>query len=356
MKRHPDLPTIRTSIKVPKEKAVASETTIRLWFQILRTCLYEWGELELMEDSSRIFNCDEINIKLCLESQKMIGLKSGRHSYDAASSQEESCLSLIESFSASGKIVTPTLIYPYQNLPDDIKNRIPTNFKYLNTPSGWMKSEAFLEYLTVVFCPWLEKNTVKKPVILFVDGHKTHISMSISNKCKNEGIILYLLPPYSRHILQPSDIGPLRLFKEYWSKKNRANQQEVIKHTDVAPYLASVIQTISISSIMDGFKSSGLYPFDVEQVDFTKVLEEDLDCTIEPNDPPDRNILFSEKVFTRGEYQTAKSIIETKLGVDIVSENRGTRTTMSPDLYTLWKLIVNEAEKPQITNKVINLI
>ncbi|KAG5895651.1 hypothetical protein JTB14_008660 [Gonioctena quinquepunctata] len=52
---------------------------------------------------------------------------------------------------------------------------------------------------------WLEDNHVEKPIILFLDGHRSHMTQTLSEFCQNNGIVLYALPPNTTHILQPAD-------------------------------------------------------------------------------------------------------------------------------------------------------
>ena len=43
----------------------------------------------------------------------------------------------------------------------------------------------------------------ERPVFLLVDGHTSHINLDISKFCKEDGILLYCLPPRSFHVTQP---------------------------------------------------------------------------------------------------------------------------------------------------------
>ena len=46
-----------------------------------------------------------------------------------------------------------------------------------------------------------------QPVLLLVDGLKAHQSLEVSKFCRENGIILYRLPPNATHILQPNDLS-----------------------------------------------------------------------------------------------------------------------------------------------------
>lgn len=46
---------------------------------------------------------------------------------------------------------------------------------------------------------WITTNNIKKTILFFVDGHRPHMSILLSQFCDDTGIILYLLPPNSTH-------------------------------------------------------------------------------------------------------------------------------------------------------------
>ena len=55
-----------------------------------------------------------------------------------------------------------------------------------------------------------------KPVVLFKDGAKTHLTLHLSNFCAQNGIELYCLYPNATHIIQPADISVFRPIKLGW--------------------------------------------------------------------------------------------------------------------------------------------
>lgn len=115
-------------------------------------------------------------------------------------------------FSAAGDITPPMVIYPYKRLPSDILNSVPDDWGVGCSDNGWMKNHLFYEYLGNVLYPHLKKG-VKFPIILFVDGHCTHLTYEISQLCTNLEIILIALYPNSTHIPQPADVAAFKPLK-----------------------------------------------------------------------------------------------------------------------------------------------
>ena len=58
-----------------------------------------------------------------------------------------------------------------------------------------MNAELFIEYLENIFDPYLLGNGIKFPVILFVDGHNSHITLDVSIVCNRLEIVLICLYP-----------------------------------------------------------------------------------------------------------------------------------------------------------------
>lgn len=112
--------------------------------------------------------------------------------------------------SAEAEIAPPMVLFPYKRLTSNAPYQLGSN------ESGWMNMETFFEYITHVFYPWLLKNNIQLPVVLFLDGHTSHISLPLSMFCKEKGIILVALLPNSTHILQPLDVAVFRPVKRTW--------------------------------------------------------------------------------------------------------------------------------------------
>ena len=270
MRRHKDV-SVRTPERVSKARVGVTEENIRAWFSSLEAYTKDANLEEMLGDSSRIFNCDETCVQLCPSTGKVIGIAGWKNIYEVAPGPEKSNLTFLGTFGANGAVVTPMIIYPYIRLPKDIVDSVPDHFHMATSETGWMKSETFYEYLANAFNPWLEEHQITKPVILYVVGHKTHLTMQASKFCEDHAIILYLLPPNTTHILQPADIGAFKPLKDYWRQEvidyQKGNPDCVVKRRNVAPLLSKVLKKISVSAITNGFRATGLYPLNADAVD-----------------------------------------------------------------------------------------
>lgn len=79
---------------------------------------------------------------------------------------------------ASGALAPTMILFPYkQRIPGEIYRKLPTNWAVGRTDTGWMNQDTFYLYLHDVF-PWLLEKKIVLPVIAFVDGHKSNVSIS----------------------------------------------------------------------------------------------------------------------------------------------------------------------------------
>lgn len=55
-------------------------------------------------------------------------------------------------------------------------------------------------------------------LVLFLDGHSSHLSLELSEFCKENRIIIVALFPNATHILQPQDVSVFGPMKQKWKK------------------------------------------------------------------------------------------------------------------------------------------
>ena len=62
------------------------------------------------------------------------------------------------------------------------------------------------------------RSSVEKKVLLIFDNHESHISIPALNFCKENGIVLSILPPHTSNKLQPLDIGVFKSLKHFYDQ------------------------------------------------------------------------------------------------------------------------------------------
>ncbi|KAI4469433.1 dde superfamily endonuclease [Holotrichia oblita] len=181
------------------------------------------------------------------------------------------------SFGANGQTTPPLIVYPYKRIPKDIAASVPKDWGLAASDSVWMKREIFFEYVGNIFCPFVLSLNIQFPVILFVDGHKTHLDRKLSELCTNLQIILTALYPNATPILQPADVSTFKPLKDGWKKGVmvwRRNHPTVeLQKVHFAPILKTVINnTITPDISTKGFRACGLCPWNPDALDYSKCL------------------------------------------------------------------------------------
>ena len=106
---------------------------------------------------------------------------------------------------AVGEFVPPVILFPGERLT----NVGLSGFEeavYRMTKSGWMDTESFLAYLYQIV-EFAKENDIVFPIILFVDGHSTHMSLTAAEFCRDNQVVHYCLVPNATHLMQPLDVG-----------------------------------------------------------------------------------------------------------------------------------------------------
>ena len=150
---------------------------------------------------------------LCPRTGKVLGPTGLSNVYEILAGSEKDTLTVVGTFAANGVIVPGMIIYPYMKPPRDLIEAVPEGWSISRSDNGWMKSKTFYEYVVNVPNSWLDDNGIKKPVLFFIDGAKTHLTLHLSNFCAQNGIELYCLYRNATHIIHPADVSVFRPIK-----------------------------------------------------------------------------------------------------------------------------------------------
>lgn len=198
--------------------------------------------------------------------RKVLAFRGMEDCYNIQKGNPKQTMSVLATISADGDILPPFLIFPYKRSQSWMTEE--NSFPFTLTDSGWMKTDAFCSFLTDQFIPELKKRDVTFPVLLFLDGHRSHVNLDVTDLCMENEIVLYCFPPNSTHILQPADVGLFKPLKDKWrvttSSWLRENPSEHISMRNLPSILSNVWTSLVPSYAKNGFRACGLYPWDPE--------------------------------------------------------------------------------------------
>lgn len=120
-----------------------------------------------------------------------------------------------------------------------------------------MNSDIFYAYKNVLH-PHLVKTGKKFPVVLFVDGHKSHLTYSVSELCTNLQIVLIALYPNCTLLLQPADVAAFKPLKTQWQKTVLEWRRTNPSHkTQFVPLLKITMEkSIKSQTIINGLRAT----------------------------------------------------------------------------------------------------
>ena len=113
------------------------------------------------------------------------------------------------------------------------KNSYPGT-RFNATMSGWSEELVFFDWLQLHFIPNVK--SVTRPILLIMDGRRSHLSTRIIKCAMDNGIHIECLPPHSTTILQPLDVLTLSKLKRSWKKLlsdhyRKTNSESLTKQT-----------------------------------------------------------------------------------------------------------------------------
>ena len=175
---------------------------------------------------------------------------------------------------AVGQSIPPMVIFEGKYLNHEwTVGEIPGTL-YGMSDKGWTDQELFLFWLK----HFLRYANPGRPLLLLLDGHSSHFELNSIELAKEEGVIIFCLPPHTTHRSQPLDscvFGPL---KKAWTEVCHTYQQDnpgaIISKYNFTPLFATAwLQSFSPNNLISGFRKCGIYPFNSEAIE---ILDDDI--------------------------------------------------------------------------------
>jgi DDE superfamily endonuclease len=297
MNDHPEL-----SFRVPQALTAAraqrgNPVIVRDHFAKLEKILKDY---ELAPE--QIWNMDETGFNIASRLEKVIAKKGARQVHKIAQGNSNEHISVCATISAGGHYIPPLIIYKGVRASAGLLDGSPAGTKAAFTESGYIHQNIFrmyMEHFNASVPP-------RRPVMLMLDGHGSHIDLSSIDYCRENNIILYALPPNTTHILQPAEIAFRNLKREYDKAVSRYNHENngalVTKLTFARVFGEAWIATYTPLAITQSFKATGIHPLNPNVIDPAR-LEPSLPTqNVDPLEPFAAPIASSSTVIvSRGE-------------------------------------------------------
>ncbi|XP_065662840.1 uncharacterized protein LOC136085459 [Hydra vulgaris] len=166
-------------------------------------------------DPSNIWNCDETGITTVHVPPKILAPKGKKQIGSITSAERGNNVTMIAAINATGNSIPPLLVFPRAKFKDYMLNNCPPGSVGAANKSGWSNEVIFVQFLEHFISN--VRPSIKKPVLLLMDNHESHVNISVIELAKKSGIVLMTFHPHTTHKMQPLDRGVFGPFKTFYN-------------------------------------------------------------------------------------------------------------------------------------------
>ncbi|KAG7294875.1 hypothetical protein JYU34_002823 [Plutella xylostella] len=259
----------RNNISIRKPEATSinritafNKTEVSLFFELLGQLMEKHKFVQ-----KNIYNCDETGISTVQTPGKILAAKGQKRVGSITSWERGKNITLLCAMSSAGGYIPPMFIFPRKRMTPLLEKDGPAGALYKCSDNGWINEHLFLEWLA--HFKQHAKPSADEPILLILDNHASHISLSVYEYCKSNHIHMLSLPPHTSHRMQPLDVsffGPLKMaYKKECDLFLKSHLAEKITPYDVASLVRKAFNNVaSISKGESGFRSTGIFPLNPE--------------------------------------------------------------------------------------------
>lgn len=218
-------------------------------------------------DDNRIYAGDETGIDGDISRRKKTLTAKGRKRAQIKGKRYSSHTSFLCIGNAAGESLPPIVIHKGERIDADKAQQLPSNALIGCHSSGYFIKDHFIQVLQHLN----QHATAARPILLIIDGAKTHIDLSAIEYAIEHQICILCIPANTSHILQVHDVSVFHPFKQayrqlcYQTKKERqrGNIPKEIRSSDIIPLAMQAMSlTITADNLKAGFKKTGIRPYD----------------------------------------------------------------------------------------------
>ncbi|XP_065654929.1 uncharacterized protein LOC136081532 [Hydra vulgaris] len=217
-------------------------------------------------DPSNIWNCDETGITTVHVPPKILAPKGKKQIGSITSAERGNNVTMIAAINATGNSIPPLLVFPRAKFKDYMLNNCPPGSVGAANKSGWSNEVIFVQFLEHFISN--VRPSIKKPVLLLMDNHESHVNISVIELAKKSGIVLMTFHPHTTHKMQPLDRGVFGPFKTFYNNAmnnwmiSPGNADKPVTIYDISYLVGQAYPHAFVpNNIINSFKCTGFYPF-----------------------------------------------------------------------------------------------
>ncbi|XP_065668147.1 uncharacterized protein LOC136088370 [Hydra vulgaris] len=134
-------------------------------------------------EPSNIWNCDETGITTVHVPPKILAPNSKKQVGSVTSAERGKNVTMIAAINATGNCILPLFVFPRAKFKDYMLNNCSPGSVGAANKSGWSNEVTFVQFLEHFFSN--VRSSIKKPVLLIMDNHESHVKISVIELAKN---------------------------------------------------------------------------------------------------------------------------------------------------------------------------
>jgi hypothetical protein len=166
-------------------------------------------------------------------------------------------------------VTDPFIIFPGINYLHKVFRDLFGNTFIGVSETGYSNDDLNLEY-TRYFNKYTINKRISKYRMLISDGYNSYLKFDFVEYCWNNYIVLFCLPPYTTHFLQPLDVVCFQPLKHYHAeaidRAVRTGDFDFSKYEFLAAFNDVRAQAFTKNTIISVFQKTGLIPYNLELV------------------------------------------------------------------------------------------
>lgn len=261
LKRHPQLTKRKAQMMNPARAQKLNKFIVSDHFDKVKS-LRE--ELHIENRPECLYNMDEKGCRISLHHQQTVLAQKGIKRLHQIANEHAESVTVVGCVNAIGNAIPPMILFKGKRMKPEFTDNLPAGSLVKMTAKGYMTHETFIDFIE-----HLAKHKTSGKCLLVFDGAACHLDYSIVEEAEKHDITLYCLPSNTTHELQPLDKSVYRSFEHHWDQELlkfiSKNPERKLNKSSFNMILSEVWpKCMTHDNIVNGFKATGLYPFDPE--------------------------------------------------------------------------------------------
>ena len=270
--------------------ASANEEVLSSWFERVLDVFKKTGLDALPEGDLQkyLWNCDETGFCTSVAMKKILAKRGEKDVHETLGGSGRDYITVLGAGCADGTRLPPFVVYKGKNLWARWMVGGPAGAMFSVSDSGWMEGANFIQWFKQMFLPAVRGLTVEKPVILFFDGHHSHLTIELIKTARDNNVHMICFPPHCTHVMQPLDVSVYSAVKTAWRKVLKEHQlttcAAVVTKEDFPALLLRLWElSFKPEHLKNGFIKCGLCPLNKDAIPASKL------CKAEPLKGPHKD-------------------------------------------------------------------